>query len=206
MNHIRWNNLISNFGISKDNQTYNALVNRYTERGRFYHNVRHITEMLSIFDQHLHLVHQQHQVELAIWFHDAVYDISSSSNEQDSALLAEQFLLKHGVSRQVTKQVYQLICSTAHNTHLTDNDQMLLTDIDLAILGADKDVFDRYEQNIRQEYAEVDLHTYNTGRRHILTRLNHKASIYYTREFQKTYEIRARYNLSRAIQKLSTAE
>jgi predicted metal-dependent HD superfamily phosphohydrolase len=39
------------------------------------------------------------EVELAIWFHDAVYDTRRRDNEEKSAEWAEAFILQSGLSR-----------------------------------------------------------------------------------------------------------
>lgn len=205
MNLARWNNLISSFDIGNDVKTYHKLIKYYSESHRFYHTAEHIEDMLMLFDKYIHLIQHKKEVELAIWFHDAVYDIHSKSNELDSAVLADNFLLKHGVAKELIPRIHQLICSTRHDSKLTDNDQKILTDIDLSILGTEKDAFERYEQNIRKEYADIDQQTYMLGRLGILRMFNNREFIYQTKEFRKSYEDKARKNLNRSIKQLQIA-
>ena len=202
MTYQRWNNLISKFGITKDDETYNDLISRYSENHRFYHTIKHVKHMLEVFDNNIHLVHNKNEVEMAIWFHDAIYDIQSKSNELDSALLAKKFLSKHGISKDIVKRIYDLILSTKHDSNLVDMDQRILTDIDLSILGTNEETFDNYELNIRKEYSTIDKDIYDHERFKILNMFYNKESIYYTNEFTEIYETQARYNLKRSINQL----
>jgi predicted metal-dependent HD superfamily phosphohydrolase len=65
------------------------LIHAYSSPDRYYHNLTHIQDCLSVFDQTSSLVAHPKEVELAIWFHDAVYDTRRSDNEQKSAEWAE---------------------------------------------------------------------------------------------------------------------
>ena len=66
---------------------YERLRNAYTEPQRYYHTQQHIAECLREFDQARHFARQPAAAELALWFHDAVYDPSRGDNEEQSAAL-----------------------------------------------------------------------------------------------------------------------
>ena len=84
-----WVTFSKNIGLSieKSNDLYEILFHAYTEPHRCYHNVQHIVECLDLYRQVKALLCQPAWVELAIWFHDAVYDPQSNENEMRSALL-----------------------------------------------------------------------------------------------------------------------
>jgi len=64
---------------------YQRLTQAYAESQRHYHNQQHIAECLAEFDAARHLAQQPVALELALWFHDAVYDPKAGDNEEQSA-------------------------------------------------------------------------------------------------------------------------
>jgi predicted metal-dependent HD superfamily phosphohydrolase len=64
---------------------FTTLLARYDEPHRHYHSRQHLTECLEHFDAVRHLPTHAAEVEVALWFHDAVYDLYSSDNEARSA-------------------------------------------------------------------------------------------------------------------------
>ena len=79
----------------------------------------------------------------------------------------------------------------------------LLQDIDLSILGADAELYDRYEGWIRQEYDFVPEEAFRKGRGAVLKGFLDQGVIYHTAELRERLEVLARDNLSRALGKLS---
>ena len=76
-----------------------------------------------------------------------------------------------------------------------------VVDIDLSILGAAEADFDRYEQQIRAEYAWVSDRPFRERRGAILRRFLERPAIYLTPEFRHL-EPRARANLARSLSRL----
>jgi predicted metal-dependent HD superfamily phosphohydrolase len=111
------------------------LTKAYAEGHRHYHNQRHIAECLREFDAARNLVRQAEVVELALWFHDAVYETRASDNEERSAALAKECLDEAGVSGSISNAVVELVMAT--KTHETGGnaDAAVMVDIDLSILG-----------------------------------------------------------------------
>jgi predicted metal-dependent HD superfamily phosphohydrolase len=58
---------------------------RHAEPQRKYHTQQYLLECLRLFDEVWHLAERPHEVEMALWFHDAIYELKSSQNEQRSA-------------------------------------------------------------------------------------------------------------------------
>jgi len=139
------------------------------------------------------------EVELAIWFHDAVYDTRRNDNEQKSAEWAEAVIRQFGLEGEIPKRVSNAILATRHNIEVSDVDAQLMVDVDLSILGRETDVFWRYEQNIRKEYAWVPEDLFRRKRAEVLRGFLERDYIYYHEEYRQMFEERARMNLKGAI-------
>ncbi len=178
------------------------LIRAYSSPDRYYHNLAHIQDCLSVFDQTSHLATHPEEVELAIWFHDAVYNTRRNDNEQKSAEWAEVVIQQSGLSWEIAKRVASSILATRHQEEVTNNDAQLLVDVDLSILCRDSAVFWRYEENIRKEYAWVPEDVFRRERAKILRGFLDRQHIYYHREYRERFEARARANLEQAIARL----
>jgi predicted metal-dependent HD superfamily phosphohydrolase len=134
-----------------------ALVERYREPWRRYHDVRHLLAVLRQVDalagdQDLFIV------RLAAWFHDAVYDIPfrELTNEEASARLALRELSRAGLEQEDMTQVARLVRMTAeHVPGSRDPEGELLCDADLAVLAGSEEEYAAYVADVREEYADV---------------------------------------------------
>ena len=81
----------------------------YRTPARAYHNLRHVEHCLKEFDAVKDKASNLAAVEVAIWFHDAVYDTKVSDNEEKSALVAVETLKGMGVHAGLSKRVSRLI-------------------------------------------------------------------------------------------------
>ena len=151
-----------------------------------------------------HLAAHPEEVELAIWFHDAVYDATRSDNEQKSAEWAQAVIHESGLSSGLAERVASSILATRHHGEVTDPDAQLLVDIDLSILGRDPDIFWQYEENIRKEYSWVPQTLFQQERLKILQSFLDRPHIYYHGEYREKFEARARANLEQAIARLGS--
>jgi predicted metal-dependent HD superfamily phosphohydrolase len=133
-------------------------------------------------------------VELAIWFHDAIYDTRRSDNEQRSADWA--------VSSTGNSNLRALVMATRHEAVPEGIDAQVLVDVDLSILGAEPQRFDEYEVQVRQEYGWVPGMIYRRKRREILESFLERPTVYRTARFIERYEPRARANLARSVARL----
>ena len=71
---------------------YKDLRDRYSEGHRYYHNFDHVTNCLGHLDGVRGELDSPLELELALWFHDAIYKPISQNNEEESANLARQQL------------------------------------------------------------------------------------------------------------------
>ena len=178
------------------------LACRYGEAHRQYHTLQHLDACLRHLAERRSLARHADEVALALWFHDAIYDIGAADNEQRSAHWARAELLAHGASTEVAQRVHALVMVTRHDQSPRTPDQELLLDVDLAILGAPPALFDAYEQQIGREYQAVPPAAFRSNRRRILQGFLDRPSIYHTAAFHDAREAQARSNLQRSIQAL----
>ncbi len=141
-------------------------------------------------------------IEMAIWFHDAVYDPKAKDNEEQSAEMAKTVIQSAELSPAFSGKVADLILATKHNAPPKDGDAALLIDIDLSILGQPMDKFSRYENAIRKEYDWVAADAFAKGRSAILKSFLERPAIYYTDFFREKYEAAARRNLAFSVAQL----
>ena len=201
----RWRQLCHRMGNFSDARTqawFERLHAAYDEPQRHYHNFTHIADCLRHFDSAATLAHLPQAVEFALWFHDAVYDPQSLTNEEDSAQLACDCLRSLGELEALEPHVHALILATKHHLAPPATDAALLLDIDLAIIGQPPDAFDRYEAQIREEYAWVPDTTFAKKRAELLHQFLARPRLYTTDHFFERFEPSARANLTRSLQKL----
>jgi predicted metal-dependent HD superfamily phosphohydrolase len=178
---------------------YHDLLRRYAEPGRHYHTLQHLAECLAAFEANAALAQHPAQVEAALWFHDAVYDPRGGANEEASAQLALAALARAGAPAEFAGQVAHLVRVTEHRGVPATPDEMLLVDIDLAILGADEARFDEYERQVRLEYAFVPDDVFYPKRAEILRGFLARPRLYGSARFHERLEDAARRNLARSI-------
>jgi len=203
MNYERWVLLMKNLGFGKNQDTYDALVKAYSEPHRYYHNKSHIGSVLAYLDSFSALAGSKSEIELALWFHDAIYKTFSSSNEADSADWACKFLVKNHARIETQKTVHGLIMATYHSHTPSSNDEMFITDIDLAVLGSAEESYSRFSAAVRQEYKSVPDFIYKRKRRAVLQGFLDRDRIYSHDLFHNEFEVRARVNLCREMNQLS---
>ena len=82
----RWQTVWRELGAAKvDELLFHQLVACYSEPHRKYHTTRHLEECLSHLDRVRSEAERPGEVELALWFHDAIYDTLRKDNETRSA-------------------------------------------------------------------------------------------------------------------------
>ncbi|MEM7112442.1 MAG: N-methyl-D-aspartate receptor NMDAR2C subunit [Chloroflexota bacterium] len=182
---------------------FQQLAAAHSQPDRHYHNQDHVAACLRLLQAHQSLASQPAEIAVAFWFHDAVYDAQRGDNEEESAAWAMRFLAEQNVAQSTIDRIEALILATKTHDTLVDDDQKLMIDIDLAILGQPPAVFAAYDAAIRREYAWVEEEKYRVGRTAVLTKFLQKEYIYQTEPFQRRYEAQARTNLARAIAQLN---
>ena len=170
------------------------MIASYSEPHRRYHTLQHLEECFARFDEIADLAEHPADVELALWFHDAIYDPRRRDNERRSAHWA--------LSSTGNANVHSLVLATRHEAVPESMDENVLVDVDLWILGAAEERFEEYEGQVREEYGWVPGPIYRRKRRAILESFVSRPTIYSTGRFIERYERQARANLARSIARL----
>jgi predicted metal-dependent HD superfamily phosphohydrolase len=200
---FRWMKFWKAAGASGDPDTiWKSLSTRYREPHRAYHTLTHIAHCLDELDGARKQARDPVSVEMAIWYHDAVYDPRSKDNEARSADLAARDGEAMGQAKDRRDRVTALILASINHDLEPDPDVRLFSDIDLAILGRPPAAFAAYEKRVRIEYSWVPEPVFRAGRSKILKSFLERASIYGTAHFRRKYETAARRNLERSLGKL----
>ena len=175
---------------------------RYAEPHRFYHTNQHLAECFERWSELRAQAQHPAEVEVALWFHDAVYETHSDSNEARSANLAREATLRLGVEAASVQRILDLILATRHAAQPVDQDTRLIVDTDLAILGAKSARFAEYEQQVREEYAWVPENIFRERRATILKGFLQRPHIFSTDLFRTRYEQQARTNIRQSLEAL----
>lgn len=189
-------------GVTPPPACFGHLVNRYSEPHRHYHTQVHICDCLDLFDTVRESVGAPAAVELAIWFHDAIYDPRAGDNEERSAAWAQDWLRQAGANPALVDAVTNLILTTKSHDAGAHVDAPWLVDVDLSILGQAPERFWEYERQIRAEYAWVAAELFAVKRAEILQRFLARPRLYHTKPFFDKFEKPARLNVQSALVRL----
>jgi predicted metal-dependent HD superfamily phosphohydrolase len=183
---------------------FGELVTRYGEAHRHYHTLAHLDACLGLLDRFRGSAQHPERVELALWFHDAVYDPTASDNERQSALLARSRLAAVGLPQEALEDIEAHVLATQHHRGSLPDSELAI-DLDLGILGASTPEFSYFERAIRKEYAHVPDREFALGRGALLQGLLTRPEIYRVGALREELEVRARANLERRMLELATA-
>jgi predicted metal-dependent HD superfamily phosphohydrolase len=180
------------------------LIGRYSEPTRRYHDVRHLAQVLGTVDDLAAEADDIVAVELAAWFHDAVYDVRAADNEERSARLAEAELARASVPPARIGEVARLVRLTAtHAAQPGDHNGSVLCDADLSILASVGEAYAAYTAAVRAEYAYVPESDFKAGRAAILQQLLDLPRLFATDTGHARWEARARRNVEREVAELT---
>lgn len=193
-----------------DEGLFREVMGRYGEPHRRYHTPQHLAECFENFRQLEASARRPGEIGLALWFHDAIYDVASRDNEARSAEWAAGSLLSLGraqgtaaeVLEAVAARVRTLIMATRHDAVPEGTDAQILVDVDLWILGAPAERFDEYERQVREEYRHIPGPVFRHKRAAILTGFLERPRLFGTPLFLERYEPQARANLARSLRRL----
>lgn len=177
---------------------YADLSRHFSEPSRFYHGWSHLTHCLREFDRAADQMEMPDIVELAIWFHDAVYVPGALDNEQLSADLFRQWA-KTSFSPTLVDKVCHFILITMHRHPPENDDTSYIVDIDLSSFGDQWSDFLQDTRNVRKEQAHIPDSIYYPAHARFLNMLLDRPRIFHTDFFFNCYEESARRNIKRLL-------
>ena len=177
------------------------LLARWSETHRKHHTVTHLREMLDAIGQlaDAGIEFDREAVELAAWFHDAIYEIGRDDNEDRSAELARELLASAPVRDEVTRLV---LVTKTHKVIDGDVNGAVLSDADLSVLGSLPPRYRAYADAVRQEYADIPDDVFKPARAQILSSLL-EGDLFHTSAGRARWEERARGNIAEEIAALT---
>lgn len=189
----RWEALLpSSAGLGE------ALLMRWLEPHRHYHDVRHLAHCLAALDT-LTEAATPRPVALAAWFHDAVYEGAPGEDEEASARLAEEWL-PDAVGQAEAREVGRLVRLTAaHAPAASDEGGALLSDADLSILAVSQGRYHVYLRDVRLDFAHVPDPQFREGRLQVVRGLLAQEPLFRTHRGYDLWEDAARINLTEEL-------
>lgn len=179
------------------------LRRRLAEPHRHYHTQQHIDTLLGMMSAKRADFRRVAAVELAIWFHDAVYDPAARDNERRSAALMREML--RGLADPGLIGIAEAMI-LATETHAVPKelapdiaeDVALFLDLDMAILAAEPTAYDRYAEGVRREFVPVvGEAAYVAGRLDFLIKTLSGGRLLFQTAWGRSMEAAARENMER---------
>jgi predicted metal-dependent HD superfamily phosphohydrolase len=199
----RWDLLIVPLAGPGAGATGRKLIGRWAEPHRRYHDLAHLQAVLEGVDALAAHAVDRVAVELAAWYHDAVY-AGTPDDEENSARVAEADLTGLRLADGLVAETARLVRLTAtHDPDPGDRNGETLCDADLTILATDPATYARYVAAVRAEYAHVPDDAFRAGRAQILQRLLDGPALFRTPTGHERWETSARANLEAELGSLT---
>jgi predicted metal-dependent HD superfamily phosphohydrolase len=203
----RWKKLALDFTSDQKliNNLFDEIFKAYTSPQRHYHSLNHIHRLLQLSDEHNGKLSRKDIVDFSIFYHDIVYNTTRSDNESQSAKLAADRLRLMKLPAETIDDVVQFIEATKTHELSTVSKQKDLAyflDFDMFVLGSDWKEYQHYVENISKEYAHFPRGAFKQGRKSFIIQTLNSTQIFHTDEFKELYEVKARMNLQRELEKI----
>jgi predicted metal-dependent HD superfamily phosphohydrolase len=199
-----WQTLLARHSASPNAEAAGAaLLARWAEPHRRYHDLSHLRGVLDGVEALAVLADDPDAVRLAAWYHDAVY-AGDSDDEENSALLAESELAALDVEPAFLAEVGRLVRMTVrHDPAADDRNGQVLSDADLAVLALPPAEYRANTARVRAEHSHVGEAEFRVGRARIISELLAASAVYRTEPGRRLWEDAARANLTAELASLS---
>lgn len=180
---------------TRSGEVFDRLHAAWTAKDRRYHDLRHLTACLHELDAARAEAPTADLVELALWYHDAVYQPGARDCEQRSADLLTRDAAVLALPADTVRRAADLVRATAHAHGAAEEGDPavdLIVDIDLSILGRDIFAFMDFEYGVEEEFAATPTMVFRIARGRFLASLLAAPRIFRSAGFRARYERRAR--------------
>lgn len=195
------------YQYNKDSQLseklWNEIEKAYSGKKRHYHNLSHLEALYYLLSENKHHISDLNTVLFSLFYHDIVYNVLKSNNEQKSAELANKRLKEIGFPKEQAMLCHNQILATSNHNVTNNADTNIFTDADLSILGRETTVYETYCEQIRKEYSIFPDFVYKPGRKKVVLHFLQMERIFKTDFFFEQFEQKARDNLNRELLKLN---
>jgi predicted metal-dependent HD superfamily phosphohydrolase len=204
--HDRWESLCARVSAFENTEhsemTFDMVRAMYDHPPRAYHNLEHIQDCLTTFDNVTVLADEPDVIEMALWLHDSIFFPERPDNEARSADATQMIAGLLGCPPEFVHRVRELVMVTRHDSCPMPGDGALISDVDLSILGRPPERYGAYASAIREEFAFADEESFRAGRIAFIERTLDRPSIYVTAYIRQHLERQARENLERELDEL----
>jgi predicted metal-dependent HD superfamily phosphohydrolase len=180
-------------------ELWQEIAEAYSHKDRHYHTLAHLDHLYARLLEVKSLISNWDTVLFSLYYHDIVYDVKASDNEEESAQLAEKRMKQLHVSVEIIETCKSQIIATKTHLQDTDSDTNYFTDADLSVLGQDWETYLTYTENVRKEYTIYPDLLYNPGRKKVLQHFLEMERIFKTEYFYEKLEAVARQNILKEI-------
>jgi predicted metal-dependent HD superfamily phosphohydrolase len=183
-------------GDASPEPAWRELLQGYTGPRRFYHTLGHLALCLDELDGARPPVEEVDATEMAVWFHDIIYDTKSTDNEPASAATFRKFAEPH-MPGDFVDRVCEFILSTTHRQMASDPGVAFMLDIDLSSFGLPWEEYLADSLALRKEAADIPDERFYRGKLRFLDGLLQRPEIFQTGYFSERLEQKARANIER---------
>jgi pantetheine-phosphate adenylyltransferase len=133
----------------------------YNSKKRVFHNWSHVIEIIEKIKEHKLKEEDENILIVSAVFHDLIYDVSSETNEIESANYFD-----HSVNQKTknSKKIKDIILSTKDHFKHQDSLTNLFLSFDLDVLNGSISSLIQYEEKIFKEFESVSYDVYLKNR------------------------------------------
>ena len=198
-------NLLTNY--TDDTRLINKLwieiEDNYSNPKRHYHNLSHLDNLFKQLIEVKDKIESWETILFTLFYHDSIYEILKSDNEEQSAELAEMRMKEINVPSSIIDNCKLQILATKKHLDNSNSDVNYFTDADLSILGGSEEIYNTYCKSVRNEFLYYPSVIYNEGRINVLSHFLALNKIYKTEYFDIKCKNQAKLNINNEIKALS---